>query len=45
MPSNTTHIIYYRTDPEADKLLINILSDYFASVLVVDAMRDICATD
>ena len=42
MPSNTTHIIYYRTDPEADKLLINILSDYFASVLVVDAMRDIC---
>ena len=42
MIKEISHIVFYKTDPEADQLVIKILQEHFARIVVVDKLKHVC---
>jgi CheY-like chemotaxis protein len=37
-----SHIVFFMTDPESDRLLINVMKEHFKTISVVDKLKGIC---
>jgi len=42
MTKDPSHIVFYKTDLEADRLLITTLQEHFSRICVVDNLKEIC---
>lgn len=37
-----SHIVFFKTDPECDRIIINVLTKHFKTISVVDKLKEIC---